>query len=331
MKNFTINLKKIRNVFLAILLVGISVKGYTQADGINYQAAIRDGSDNLVKNQSIDLKFTISEGATAVFTEEHKSITTSAQGLVNVVIGKGTALTGTFNDVDWLSNKQENLEVEVDLGSGYVSVGKQDFQAVPYALNVPWEKSNNGELKYRDQSSATERIEINADNGLIFNQDLLSLGIPTTSSDGSQFIEFEKGSSVVARINGDGSAEFKNIEVDTLGASNKPVKGIMYNESMPMAWGYISSSNSGTAISQFGIKSVSYNSTTNDYTITLENSWIGKPAVIVTPITQSGSGEIGGTNIMPSNSNSFKVYFRKGTNSTTETTDFMVVVYGRTK
>lgn len=334
MKDFTMNFKKVRNVFLAALFTVVSAGAYAQADGINYQAVVRDGSGNLVKSQKVDLKFTISEGTTSIFSEEHKGINTTAQGLVNVVIGKGSKLSGNFSAIDWTNSKQENLKVAVDIGSGYVSMGKQDFQAVPYALNVPWEKSNTGTLIYNDTTiNQGERVEINAID-LSSSNDLLSLGIPSNASNSAQFIEFERGSIPVARINSDGSAEFKNVEVDTLGASSTPAKGTLYNESMPMAWGYIGNlgtNNAATIISSFGIKSASFNNTSKEFKITLDNKWVGRPAIIITPVSRT-SGDFAGTNVIATDSDNFRIYIRDGANpSTKKPSDFMVVVYGRSK
>jgi hypothetical protein len=320
-----------KSLCLIILFTGFSINTYSQApDGINYQAVVRDGKGALVKSQLVNIKFTISEGTTTIYSEEHTSVSTSAQGLVNLVIGEGTAQTGTFADVNWSDGLQENLEVEIDLGSGYVSVGTQDFESVPYALNNPWEVQSGGELTYIDTMNNSERIKIETNIDLNFGNDLISVSIPTTSSDDAQYMEFERGSSPVARINSDGSAEFDHVELtDTAGPTNAPTEGTMYADNAPMAWGFIAGNILGASISNdFGIASVTRNAA-GDYTITLDNSWDDNPAIIVTPITAAGDAEIPGVVTSASN-NSFDVNIRDGANPSTLTdSNFMVVVFGR--
>lgn len=215
----------------------------------------------------------------------------------------------------------------MDLGSGYVAVGTQDFQSVPYALNNSWEVSANGVLSYVDTTTNTERIKIETSKDLVSTHDLMSLSIPSTSDQDSQFMEFERGISAVARINSDGSSEFQHVELtDTAGPTNAPTKGTMYADNAPMAWGFISGF--GTLTNDFGIASVTRNGA-GDYTITLDNSWDGNPAIIVTPITASGDAEVPGVGLGTS-TNSFDVTIRDGANpSTLRNSDFMVVVFGR--
>lgn len=336
MENYVTKSRIQKSVCTFLMLFGITLSVFAQApDGINYQAAIRDGNGTLVKNQLVNIKFTVSEGISAVYVEEHTSVSTTAQGLVNLVIGEGTALTGNFADINWMDNNQENLEVEVDLGSGYVSVGTQDFESVPYALNMPnqfFEKSNslqNG-ISYIDTLRVPSQKVFIATNRLRSGSDLLTLEVPDSTSGNAQFIELQRGNSVEARINTDGSSEFQHVELtDTAGPTNAPKEGAMYADNAPMAWGYVSVfSNTARLDNDFGIASVTRNGT-GDYTITLDNSWMGEPAIIVTPITASGAAEVPGINIGISN-NSFDVFIRDGANpSTLKESNFMVVVYGR--
>jgi hypothetical protein len=134
----------------------------------------------------------------------------------------------------------------------------------------------------------------------------------------------------VAKINSDGSSEFKHVELtDTAGPTNAPTEGTMYADNAPMAWGFIAGNILGASISNdFGIASVTRNAA-GDYTITLDNSWDDNPAIIVTPITAAGDAEIPGVVTSASN-NSFDVNIRDGANPSTLTdSNFMVVVFGR--
>ncbi len=91
-------------------------------------------------------------------------------------------------------------------------------------------------------------------------KDLLELIVPSTASNTSQFIEFQNGSSIVAAINADGSAEFQQLEFGDNTVQTTAAIG-------PIAFGSISSS---AAISSgSGGYTVVYDNTSNRYEITI--------------------------------------------------------------
>ncbi len=322
MKKFYNNLKA---TILLFALVGIT--SLTYAQGINYQAVVRNGSGAIVANQNVDLKFTIKEGAINRYVEEHLSINSDAQGIVNVVIGDGTPVTGTFAAVDWTNATAEKLQVEIDLGSGYVNMGTQDLESVPYALNVPFKGISGGGIQYENTNTALQKVEIAATT-IASASDLLTLQVQTAAPDNAQFIEFQRGNTIEAAINTDGSAEFKDVKVKSLGTTATPATGTLYAEAVPLAWGNISSL--GVIQSEFGIASAAYNSTTKVYTVTLDKGWTGSIAVVVTPFTSIGNGEIAGVGTMNSTAKTIQVQIRDAANpSTVKATQFMIVVYGK--
>lgn len=104
--------------------------------GLSYQAVARQGSA-LLSNTPIDLRFTIREdlpNGLDVYVESQQSITNN-YGLFSVVIGKGTALQGFWNAIEW-GDHQHFLHVEIDLGdgNGYFDLGTQLIEAVPYSF-----------------------------------------------------------------------------------------------------------------------------------------------------------------------------------------------------
>jgi hypothetical protein len=104
----------------------------TVPPGIHYQAVARDAGGE-IKNQSIDVKFSILAGGTTVYEELHHT-TTSQYGVFSLVIGKpDEELTGTFEEIDW-STGNHSLQVDVDLGNGWKRMGTISFMSVPYAL-----------------------------------------------------------------------------------------------------------------------------------------------------------------------------------------------------
>ena len=113
--------------FYAILCLTIASLTQLQAQapqGFNYQATVRNSSGDLIINTNVYFKFNVIQGsqtAVPIFTEIHY-VPTDDLGQVNLVIGQGTPTTGTFSELDW-SLGSYYLGIELDTGSGYVSMG----------------------------------------------------------------------------------------------------------------------------------------------------------------------------------------------------------------
>jgi len=123
-------------LFLALLL--LSTTSFGQApDGVNYQAVIRNLSGTLVANTTIAIRIQLkqtSASGTIVFQERH-SVTTSAQGVVNLVIGQGTLLGGNISTINWAAGPYfVSLGVSFSNGTNYLDYGSQQLMSVPYAL-----------------------------------------------------------------------------------------------------------------------------------------------------------------------------------------------------
>ncbi len=105
---------------------------------INYQAVVRNNAGDVIKNQSVRFRLSVTEGANGVTTySETHSPTTNNLGLVNLTIGTGTVATGTFAAINWATGAKF-LKVEVDAagGTNYTLTGTQQFASVPYALHA---------------------------------------------------------------------------------------------------------------------------------------------------------------------------------------------------
>lgn len=128
-------------LFLFLLLHVIATDTHAQApEKINYQAVIRDGSGNVLTNTVIGLKIEIyqnSSSGTLVFSESHTP-TTNSYGIANVVIGTGTAISGSIGGIDWGSGPYYlTSSVDPSGGSSYTVTGSSQLVSVPYALYCP--------------------------------------------------------------------------------------------------------------------------------------------------------------------------------------------------
>jgi hypothetical protein len=137
---------KSRNLQLTTLLFVMVVTcqiGYSQLpSGFNYQAVIRNSTGLPLATQNVSVRITLTDNTgTPVYYSEIFTTQTSAQGIVNLVIGTGSVQgQGVLSNVPW-STGNIWIKVEVDNGSGYTSMGLNKLQSVPfaqYAINGTW-------------------------------------------------------------------------------------------------------------------------------------------------------------------------------------------------
>lgn len=125
---------------LGVMIVGVCYPTIIQAQApqsIAYQAIVRDTDGDPLTDQLVSFQMTLhlgSESGTVVYCETHAT-TTSPLGLVNLQIGTGTVVLGSFLTIEWGSGLYY-LEVELDPagGTSYVALGTTQLISVPYAL-----------------------------------------------------------------------------------------------------------------------------------------------------------------------------------------------------
>jgi uncharacterized protein (TIGR02145 family) len=123
-------------VFLITLIISAQAP-----QGFNYQATVRNNAGALMINKNVTFKFNVMKDtptSVPVFSETHYAPTDDL-GAVNLVIGKGTATSGTFGTIDWGIGTYY-LGIELNTGNGFVAMGTTQLLSVPYALYA----SNSG-------------------------------------------------------------------------------------------------------------------------------------------------------------------------------------------
>jgi hypothetical protein len=101
---------------------------------------VRNESGEVLANTNVNIRFTLHEltaNGTASYQETH-ALATNELGLFAATIGAGTigagtAVQGTFASINW-AQTTKFLQVEVDTGSGWITMGNQQLMSVPYAL-----------------------------------------------------------------------------------------------------------------------------------------------------------------------------------------------------
>jgi hypothetical protein len=123
-------------LLMLVLLVGIAPfqQAWAQSpESINYQAAVRDNGVLLVSS-AVEIRFTVLDGtATSVYQETHQT-TTNDYGLVNLELGTGVVVSGSFGAIDW-GEDAFSLQVEMRSSLGaFTDLGTLPFVSVPYSF-----------------------------------------------------------------------------------------------------------------------------------------------------------------------------------------------------
>lgn len=119
---------------LAILCTGLFATGNT---GFNYQAVVRNAQGNPIINETISMRFTIRDGGVngAILYRETHSVPANQFGVITVVIGGGTMVTGDFSTIPWGgTTKFMQVETDVTGGVNYLDMGTSQLLSVPFAM-----------------------------------------------------------------------------------------------------------------------------------------------------------------------------------------------------
>ena len=101
-----------------------------------YQAVVRNADGSVASNKPLEVQVNIRQGAAdgeSVYEEVHTT-SSNAAGIVTLRIGEGTnsSRRTIFADIDW-SDGIYFLDMQVDRGDGFESIGCQQLLSVPYA------------------------------------------------------------------------------------------------------------------------------------------------------------------------------------------------------
>lgn len=104
--------------------------------GFNYQAIARNTMGDIMPDQNISIRFTITNdnGGTILYREIHTS-TTNQFGLFTLNVGQGVSTFGSFSTIPWATtNAWLQVEMDPEGGTSYVQMGASQLLSVPYSL-----------------------------------------------------------------------------------------------------------------------------------------------------------------------------------------------------
>ena len=136
MKNKITKIRLVLIIALAHFLINSSI--FAQApQKMSYQAIIRKSNDSLLVLSQVGMRISIVQNSptgTVVYSET-QTTTTNANGLVSLQIGTGTAITGSFTNINWSAGPYY-IKSETDLlgGTNYSITNSNELMSVPYAL-----------------------------------------------------------------------------------------------------------------------------------------------------------------------------------------------------
>lgn len=157
-----------KHILSALFVMFLSVNLFAQVqEHFNYQCALRDANGEILANTGVTVRFTfLNANGEAVAYQEKHSTTTNEFGLVNLKIGTGNVTQFSWNNLDWWGFEYL-LQVEVDLGDGFVDMGTSEFGSVPFA--VLSEKAVN--MNLGDLNDVETFMGVNEGDVLRFNAD----------------------------------------------------------------------------------------------------------------------------------------------------------------
>jgi hypothetical protein len=129
-----------------------------------YQAVARDASGNVLANKSVSFKISILSGSVSgivVYSETHPGKTTNTFGLVELEIGKGTVVSGTFASISWGGNAFfVKVEMDPTGGIAYQTMGTSQLLSVPYALQAKTVESVSTDATLSGSGSISSPLKI---------------------------------------------------------------------------------------------------------------------------------------------------------------------------
>ncbi len=124
-----------KTILLAMVLLSNAI---CFSQSFNYQAVVRDASNNPIANQAIGVQLKILDGSatgSTLYTETH-TVTSNINGVIAISVGEGTTMD-VFSTINWSTQNQWlDLSVDITGGTTYSPLGTTKLVQVPYALHA---------------------------------------------------------------------------------------------------------------------------------------------------------------------------------------------------
>ncbi|REC43085.1 beta strand repeat-containing protein [Chryseobacterium pennipullorum] len=297
-------MKKI--LLLCWILLGFFMGLSQVPEKMSYQAVMRNGSGQLLTNQSVAVKVSVLQGspAGAAVYAERLTGNTNANGLISLEIGTGTVLSGTFASINWPSgNYYLKTETDPAGGTNYTIAGTSQLLSVPYAMyaksagggggtfTIPYSSTVNNAGTLFSLANDGDGTSLEGSNTTTTSNIAAVRGLVTSTSPGG----FSSG--VRGINNGTGG-----LGVGVYGSQNGSGWGVygstpnglgVYGNSSGNGYGVYANSNSGTGLNATSNTGVAanvaiFNNANNNSAFTA--STVGNGTVVNITTTGNGAG-----------------------------------------
>jgi len=108
-------------------------------NGFTYQGFALNNQGSPLVNVEIGIQIGILSGSAEgveIYKEQH-NLNTNGNGIFNLTIGRGTSLTGDFQNIDWGENRHFfSIELSESENTPFRKIGTVELLSVPYALHA---------------------------------------------------------------------------------------------------------------------------------------------------------------------------------------------------
>ena len=142
-----------KQFLFTILLAFSTLTVFAQTpQAINFEAIARDAQGRPLSGGNVIIQFSIFSNSVLIYEEIHVNIPVNSKGLFNAPIGKGTATTGVFSQIDWASSGVKTIEVKIN----NTLESRSELLSVPFAL-------------YAKNAAVADKVNITYADGLSYN------------------------------------------------------------------------------------------------------------------------------------------------------------------
>ena len=129
--------------YLILLLFALGSTNFLIGQsGLPYQAILKDNNGMALPNTSITIRFTIENQVPLIKYQETHMPTTDAFGWFQLVVGQGTPLIGSFNDINWVTDIN-TLTLECESDGSFEAVSSQVITGSPFSFSGDNDSTND--------------------------------------------------------------------------------------------------------------------------------------------------------------------------------------------
>lgn len=153
-------MKTLKIILSWLAMVIVYQASFSQVpQGFKYQAICRDNTGALIQNQPVNIRLSVHDvdPLGTILYQETFTLVTNQFGLIMADVGKGNVQSGNFATIPW-ETWDKFLEIELDMGSGFSSMGTTQLLSVPYALHAGTAESLVGGIIETDPEVGTNSL-----------------------------------------------------------------------------------------------------------------------------------------------------------------------------